>query len=263
MKQFDFGGNWSDFSDNAATRERTAQARAQFANLVEGIELRGATFLDIGFGQGFSLLSARSLGARAVGCDINPKCHEVIERNRALFPEALGEIPLQVGSILDDPIVSALRARPEHGAMGYDVVHSWGVLHHTGDMRKAIAHAASLVRPGGHFVVAIYNRHWSSPAWVAIKATYVHSPRWLQRALVGALYPVIWLAKLAVTRRNPKAMDRGMDFYYDVVDWVGGYPYEYATVEEMARLVGPDFTLVRSIPAKVPTGCNEMVFRRR
>lgn len=263
MKQFDFGANWSDYSHNAATRERAAQARAQFAALLSGVALPGATFLDIGFGQGFSLLSARSLGARALGCDINPKCHEVIERNRDLFPEAGAQpIPLQVGSILDDAVVDALRTRPEAVPSGYDVVHSWGVLHHTGDMRRAIANAASLVRPGGTFVIAIYNRHWSSPAWLAIKATYVRSPRWLQRAMVGALYPVIWLAKLAVTGKNPKAMDRGMDFFYDVVDWVGGYPYEYGTIGEVARLVGSDFTLVRSIAARVPTGCNEMVFRR-
>jgi 2-polyprenyl-3-methyl-5-hydroxy-6-metoxy-1,4-benzoquinol methylase len=263
MKQFDFGANWSEFSDHAASRERALQARGQFASLLEGVALTDASFLDIGFGQGFSLLSARSLGARAVGCDINPKCHEVIERNARLFPEAAtGAIPLQVGSILDEPVVRALRERPEAAGGGYDVVHSWGVLHHTGDMRRAVANAASLVRPGGHFVLAIYNRHWSSLPWLAIKAAYVRSPRPVQRALVGALYPVIWLAKLAVTRRNPKAMDRGMDFYYDVIDWVGGYPYEYASVEEMRRLVGPGFELVRAIPAKVPTGCNEMVFRR-
>jgi 2-polyprenyl-6-hydroxyphenyl methylase/3-demethylubiquinone-9 3-methyltransferase len=263
VKQFDFGANWSDYSANAATRERAVQARAQFAQLLEGVRLEGATFLDIGFGQGFSLLSACSLGVRAVGCDINPKCHEVIERNRVLFPEVGAQvIPLQVGSILDAPVVEALRARPESSGSGYDVVHSWGVLHHTGDMRRAIANAASLVKPGGTFVLAIYNRHWSSLGWLAIKATYVRSPRWLQRAMVGALYPVIWLAKLLVTGRNPKSMDRGMDFFYDVIDWVGGYPYEYGTIGEIAKLVGPDFRLERSIAAKVPTGCNEMVFRR-
>jgi len=263
-RQFDFGGNWDDFSRNAANRERAAQARAQFASLLDGLELGGRSFLDIGFGQGFSLLSARCLGARAVGCDINPKCHEVIARNRVLFPEA-GEaaIPLVVGSILDEAVVAELRSRPEAGEAGFDVVHSWGVLHHTGDMKRALAHAASLVRPGGHFVVAIYNRHWSSLPWLWIKATYVHSPRWLQRAMVAALYPVIWLAKLAVTGKNPKAMDRGMDFFYDVVDWVGGYPYEYATIAEMQAHCAPHgLALVRSVPAKVPTGCNEMVFRK-
>ncbi len=73
MKQFDFGQNWSDFSANAATVERVAQARAGFSALMRGIEIGGKSFLDIGFGQGFSLLSARAVGAAAVGCDISPK----------------------------------------------------------------------------------------------------------------------------------------------------------------------------------------------
>lgn len=265
MNQFDFGQNWADFSANAATPQRAGAARAEFEALLSGIPLAGRTFLDIGFGQGFSLLSARALGARVAGCDINPKCHEVIARNRALFPAA-GEapIPLHVGSILDASTVVALRAMPEAGDAGFDVVHSWGVLHHTGDMRLALAHAASLVRPGGHFVVAIYNRHWSSLPWLAIKWAYVHSPRIIQRAMVGALYPVIWLAKLLVTRKDPRSQERGMDFYYDVVDWVGGYPYEYATIAEVEASCAPlGLEPVRSIPARVPTGCNELIFRKR
>ncbi len=264
MKQFDFGQNWADFSASAATPERAARAGAEFATLMGDIALEGRTFLDIGFGQGFTLLAARALGARAVGCDINPKCHEVIERNRPLFPRAgTTPIPLVAGSILDDAVVAALRATAEHGERGFDVVHSWGVLHHTGDMRKALANAGSLVRPGGHFVVAIYNRHWSSLPWLAIKALYVHSPAWLQRLLVGALYPVIWIAKALVTRKDPTDMERGMDFYYNVVDWVGGYPYEYASIDEMRALCAPlGFSLERSVPANVPTGCNELVFRK-
>lgn len=263
-RQFDFGQNWSDFSDNAASAERAAQARRHFIDLMGDIPLEGRSFLDIGFGQGFSLLSATTRGARTAGCDINPKCHEVIARNRSHFPEiADREIPLQVGSILDDEVVAALGRLPPARDGRFDIVHSWGVLHHTGDMARALANAGSLVRPGGHFVVAIYNRHWSSLPWLAIKAAYVHSPGWMQRLMVGALYPVIWLAKLAVTRRNPRSMDRGMDFYYDVVDWVGGYPYEYASIDEMRERCAPlGFELVRSVPAKVPTGCNEFVFRK-
>jgi 2-polyprenyl-6-hydroxyphenyl methylase/3-demethylubiquinone-9 3-methyltransferase len=199
-----------------------------------------------------------------VGCDINPKCHEVIARNRTLFPNSgEGPVTLCVGSILDDTTVATLRDTRESGGAGFDVVHSWGVLHHTGDMKRAVTHAASLVRPGGHLVIAIYNRHWSSPAWLAIKAGYVHSPRLLQRLMIGALYPVIWLAKLLVTGKDPKSKERGMDFYYDVVDWVGGYPYEYASVAEMEQMCAPlGFSMVRAVPAIVPTGCNEIVFRK-
>jgi len=264
VKQFDFGQNWADFSAHAASSERVEQARSQFAALMRDIDLAGRTFLDIGFGQGFSLLAARAMGARVVGCDINPKCHEVIGRNRSLFPD-VGDriIPLEVGSILDDAIVESLRRRDpaEHG--GFDIVHSWGVLHHTGDMHRAIVNAGSLVRPGGHFVIAIYNRHWSSIAWLWIKKLYVHSPSWMQRILVGVLYPVIWLAKWAVTGKDPREKERGMNFYHDVVDWVGGYPYEYGSVEEIEALCQSlGFAPVRTLRAGVPTGCNEFVFRK-
>ena len=54
-----------------------------------------------------------------------------------------------------------------------------------------------------------------------------------------------------------------MSFWQDLIDWVGGYPYEYASIAEVEELCRPlGFTLERSIAAKVPTGCNEMVFRK-
>src|ERR1700730_10052030 len=116
MKQFDFGQNWSDFSANVATVERVAQARAHFSELLSGIDIQGKSFLDIGFGQGFSLLSARAGGAVAVGCDINPECLEIIDRNRLLFPGAAQDpIALHVGSILDDATVRVLRSMDPGG----------------------------------------------------------------------------------------------------------------------------------------------------
>ena len=130
-------------------------------------------------------------------------------------------------------------------------------------MELAVRHAASLVRPGGFLVIAIYNRHWSSRPWLAIKYAYCKAPGFLRRALVGLLYPVIYVAKLMVTRRNPTRQQRGMDFFYDVVDWVGGYPYEYASREEMVAMVEPlGFRGVAFAPAQVPTGCNEFVFQK-
>lgn len=265
MRQFDFGENWSEFSAHALTADKVRQAREEFSSLGRdsGVDLAGRSFLDIGFGQGLSLLSAAAAGARAVGCDINPKCAQVLERNRALFPEAAAvQVPVVVGSILEPATVESLR-RLAPDAAGYEVVHSWGVLHHTGRMWAAVDAAASLVRPGGTLILALYNRHWTSPAWTVIKRFYVMVPAWLQRLMVAVMYPVILAAKWAVTGRNPVKMERGMDFYYNVVDWVGGYPYEYASVDEVSRYLGDKgFTLRMSVAAKVPTGCNEFAFSR-
>jgi len=219
--------------------------------------------VDIGFGQGLGLLTAAADGARVVGVDINPTCGQVLARNAAFFPEVGGiGFPVLIGSILDDGIVRQAReASPDGG--GYDIVHSWGVLHHTGDMNRAVRNAASLVRGGGHLVVALYNRHWSSPPWLAIKYLYCKSPGWLQRLMVRTLLPVIYVAKWLVTGRNPRRQARGMDFFYDVVDWVGGYPYEYASREEVLQMIQPlGFACVAFMPSEVPTGCNQFVFRR-
>ena len=112
-------------------------------------------------------------------------------------------------------------------------------------------------------MIALYNRHWSSRPWLIIKYIYCKSPPALQKLLVSMLAPVIYVAKWLVTREDPRNQSRGMDFFYNVVDWVGGYPYEYASREEVLTMVEPlGFTCTRHIPSQVPTGCNEFVFRR-
>ena len=264
MQKFDFGQNWSDFSLSALTAERTAQARMEFSRLMEHamVDFKQKSFLDIGFGQGLSLLAAASLGAYAVGCDINPKCGEVLALNRARFPElAERNIPVVIGSILDEATLARLRVISPTGGT-YDIVHSWGVLHHTGRMWAAVDQAADLVAPGGVLVLALYNRHWSSPFWKTVKRAYCAAPKWLQRVLIWLFYPVILVAKWLVTGRSPHAMERGMDFYYNVIDWVGGYPYEYARMDEVTgHLMRRGFVLQWQSPAKVPTGCNEQIFK--
>lgn len=261
--QFDFGNNWADFSANALDDESVQRARQEFSALLERAGgVRGKSFIDIGFGQGLSLLSAAAEGARVVGVDINPKCGEVLRRNRVHFPGVVDDVPVVIGSILEDRTLERVREiAPDHGR--FDIVHSWGVLHHTGDMELAVRNAAGMVKPGGHFVVALYNRHWSSLPWLAIKYVYCKAPRVIQQLLVALLYPVIYVAKLLVTRADPRKQQRGMDFFYNVVDWVGGYPYEFASREEVLALVQPlGFQPVAFVPAEVPTGCNEFVFQR-
>ena len=86
---------------------------------------------------------------------------------------------------------------PEKAALAkHDIVDSWGVLRHTGDMKKAVQNTALLVRPGGHLILALYNRHWTSPVWLIVKWLYCKSPPIIKKLLVTALYPIIYVAKL-------------------------------------------------------------------
>ncbi|MDY6993578.1 MAG: class I SAM-dependent methyltransferase, partial [Pseudomonadota bacterium] len=180
---FNFGKNWLAFSQKALTTERVQQAQEDFAQLFEGIALQNKTFLDIGFGQGLSLLIAKQHGAQVVGCDINPTCQQALVQSSTHFPDIqLADILIFEGSILESTLVKQLLAQSHQ--QGFDIVHSWGVLHHTGNMQRAIEHAAALVKPVGILVVAIYNRHWSSSIWLAIKWLYSHAPNFLQKVLI-------------------------------------------------------------------------------
>ena len=80
--------------------------------------------------------------------------------------------------------------------------------------------------------------------------------------MIGICVPVIYLAKLLVTRRNPLKKERGMDFLVDIVDWVGGYPYEYATVDEVLDLGTKNGLQMLQVSRDCTTGCNEFVFTK-
>ena len=260
--QFDFGENWINFSKKSLTAEKIQQAEDDFEKLFNGIELQGKTFVDIGFGQGLSLIFASQKGTVCIGCDINPKCDEALKQTLAHFPQLNQvNIPIIYGSILDGDIIEQLQELSKN--QGFDVVHSWGVLCLTGSMQKSIQNTASLVKPGGYLAISIYNRHWTSPIWLAVKWLYCKSPKLFQKAMIYFFYPIIWLAKYLVTRENPKKMTRGMDFFYNVIDWVGGYPYEYASKGEIIHLIEPlGFELIHFVPAQVPTGCNEFIWKK-
>ena len=254
---FKFGQNWKDYTLHALDESKLEQARQALADLLQPNPLANQTFTDIGCGSGLHSVSAALLGAKEVyALDIDPDCIAVTQHTVSRFLNSSENVHIQQASILDPQTVQRL---PET-----DIVYSWGVLHHTGRMYLAIEAASGLVKPGGLFVLAIYNRHATSPIWHSIKHFYNQSSSLVRRLMYGLFYGVIYLAKLAATRQNPLQKERGMDFGYDVVDWIGGYPYEYASIDEITAFVTKlGFTVQKIVPAQVGTGCNEFVFRKK
>jgi SAM-dependent methyltransferase len=248
---FSFGQNWKDYS-KGLTEERLAEARNSLTELFGAEGLKDRSFLDIGCGSGLFSIAAAQLGARkVVGVDVDPLSVETSQANAARwFPE--GGLDFRLVSILDE------KAAGELGE--FDVVYSWGVLHHTGNMARALTLSAGRVKPGGKYMIAIYNRHWSSPLWASVKRVYNRLPVFGKRLLIWSFAPVIFLAKFISTGKNPLRQRRGMDFFHNLIDWLGGYPYEYASIPEMiAVLESRGMQVLRSIPAGVPTGCNEFL----
>jgi len=251
---FKFGQNWASFSrqlDEARIEEATRSLTSLFGEKV----LEGKSFLDIGCGSGLFSIAAARLGARPIaGIDVDQVSVDTSRTNFSSWSGGKQTASFQQVSVLD--------AEPLKRLGIFDVVYSWGVLHHTGAMAQAIRNAASCVRPGGFLMIAIYNRHWSSPIWKRIKWLYNKAGGFGQKALIWIFMPVIFAAKWLVTFKNPFKMKRGMDFMHNVIDWVGGYPYEYAGVDEMtAQLKALGFEVLTVRPAGVPTGCNEFVCR--
>ncbi len=250
---FNFGANWQRFSQNSLDSAKFEDAFNSLDILIGHEKIKGSSFLDIGCGSGIFAIAASLAGARKViGIDISKESIAASISNKERFA---GQSAMDFfhKSVFDDDILQLGQ---------FDIVYSWGVLHHTGNMWRSIDVASQLVSPNSLFVIAIYNRHWSCKFWRTVKRLYNIVPAIIQRLMIWIFFIVIAAAKLIVTRKNPfKKQKRGMSFYYDVIDWLGGYPYEYAGKDEVIHYVEKlGFTCIKSVKPAVPTGCNEFVF---
>jgi 2-polyprenyl-6-hydroxyphenyl methylase/3-demethylubiquinone-9 3-methyltransferase len=249
---FKFGENWASFSKQL-DETRIDEAIQSLTSLFGPEALKDRSFLDIGCGSGlFSIAAARLGASRVIGMDVDPVSVSTSQANAARWLADPAQAAFRQISALDTPQMEALGR--------FDVVYSWGVLHHTGNMALAIKNSARRVAPQGLFMIAIYNKHWSSAGWRLVKWFYNRVGDPGRKLLIWVFTPVIFAAKWLVTRKNPLKMRRGMDFMHNIIDWVGGYPYEYASIGEMkAILEGEGFQVLHAFPAAVPTGCNQFV----
>jgi 2-polyprenyl-3-methyl-5-hydroxy-6-metoxy-1,4-benzoquinol methylase len=265
-QRFEFGNNWARFLTVLdETRIQTAERALREMLRVERLD--GMRLLDIGSGSGLSSLAARRLGAEVVSFDYDPASVAcTTELRRRYFP-ADPHWSVQRGSALDPAFIGSLGQ--------FDVVYSWGVLHHTGKMWEALDLAATAVRPGGTLFVAIYNDTGTqSRRWKWIKRVYNELPRIARSPfamIVSAPGEAKALLRSILTGRpgdylrswTQYSERRGMNRWYDILDWVGGYPYEYASADEIFEFYRHrGFTLSNMKCGGVGLGCNELVFRR-
>lgn len=226
---FAFGENWSGFSEKIGADE-IEEAKSALDRLIGAESIAGRRFLDIGCGSGLHSLAALLLGASdVVAVDLDPRSVETTERVLGRFAPVGAKFRVMRRSVLD-------LTPTELGT--FDVTYSWGVLHHTGEMFGALDHAASLTAPGGLFAFALYRKTWLCRFWTAEKRWYtsasLRQQKWAQRA-----YAFLFRIALRLTGRNFGAYlanyksKRGMDFYHDIHDWLGGFPYESISEREV------------------------------
>ena len=256
---FAFGENWTRFLASLSDKQIEQATRAVSALVAR--DLRAKTFVDIGSGSGLSSLAARRLGARVYSFDYDPQSVACTQELRRRFFPGDDAWTVAQGSVLDERYLATLGQ--------FDVVYSWGVLHHTGQMWVAIENAARLVRAGGLFVIGIYNFRGGrrgTATWTKLKRWYCKAPRWQQAGWESA-YLAWQLVSMAAVGRNPirKIREyhsgRGMSWRHDAIDWLGGYPYEAATPGQILEFVRRKFNFVLTRQnIDLQLGVSEFVF---
>jgi SAM-dependent methyltransferase len=229
QKRFEFGRNWRQFVERHYSQEAVDVSKSRILEFLKRRDLKGLRVIDIGCGSGIHSMAMFQAAAESIhSFDYDPTSVEAttIVRSKAGSPS---HWTVEQGSVLDE---SYMRTLPT-----YDLVYSWGVLHHTGDVWKAIELAAEHVRPGGLFYIALYSADMQKDPppefWLDVKRTYVNSG-WLRRRYMELWY--VWRFMMqrsvprlpeVVKRMHDHRKDRGMHLITDIRDWLGGWPMEF------------------------------------
>lgn len=262
--RFKFGENWCSFIE-LVDAGRIAHAETSLRAMLSLDSLAGMTFLDAGCGSGLFSLAAAQLGATVHSFDLDPKSVRATRELKRRYRPHDSCWSIEEGSILAREYVNRLDK--------FDLVYSWGVLHHTGDMWRALGHAAELVADHGCLFISIYNDQGkTSQRWRAVKRAYNRLGPGGSRALLLACAVRLFLpamVRAALSGRSPMSVfknedvrGRGMSPWHDLVDWVGGYPFEVATPEAILNFFRQrGFELLNLRTCGGGIGCNEYVLR--
>lgn len=261
-ERYGFGKNWASFIDTNFSAERRDNSKRRLLDFLNKANLRNLSFLDIGSGSGLHSMAAYDAGAARIhSFDYDEMSVQTTARLKAIAGEP-ANWTVERGDVLDIGYLRSLGP--------WDIVYSWGVLHHTGAMWNAIDNAAGRMAPNGLFFIALYSSNVASPStefWLDVKKRYnladARGKRWME----------LWYVWRFGLGRNPlrlpllikqivdKQRQRGMSYMTDVRDWLGGWPMEYADDQQVIDVMKEKhgFALV-----KISTGeaCTEFLFAR-
>jgi 2-polyprenyl-6-hydroxyphenyl methylase/3-demethylubiquinone-9 3-methyltransferase len=263
QEKFEFGRNWQRFL-RTLDEERILEAEGSLRCMLAIEDLNQKTFLDVGCGSGLFSLAARRLGARVFSFDYDLQSVAcTLQLKNTFFP---GDADWQIerGSALDQSYF--------RNPGTFDVVYAWGVLHHTGAMWEALENMVPLVKQGGKLFVAIYNDQGKkSDIWRFVKRTYNRTPKSLRflilwplgASLLGGM-TLVDLCRLRKPRiASTISSPRGMSLWIDIIDWVGGYPFEVASPNQIIDFYrGQRFCLDKLVSCGRKLGCNQFVFTK-
>jgi SAM-dependent methyltransferase len=261
--RFGFGKNWKNYI------QKLDNTKIEYATecLLKPLKLdslAGKSFIDIGSGSGLMSLAAARKGARVLSFDYDKDSVEATQYTKDTFGKEYADWNIQQGSVLDKPYLESLGK--------FDIVYSWGVLHHTGDMWAALENVSHMVNPGGYLYIAIYNNQgFTSRLWKLIKRIY--NMNIIGRLLISAIFiPYFYIIGVVfdlINHGNPVysithyQSNRGMSVWHDIIDWIGGYPFEVATHAQIFNFYHPKGFELIHVQSTTSVGCNEFVFKKK
>lgn len=259
--RFQFGKNWEGYL-GTISEEKIHNAEKSLMEMLECNDMTGKHFLDVGCGSGLFSLAAMRMGAYVFSFDFDPDSVKCAQLLREKFFSG-GNWKIEKGSILDKQYVSSLGQ--------FDIVYSWGVLHHTGDMEGAMRNIDFLVKNDGKLFIAIYNDEGkNSVRWRKIKKIY-NSGALGRYFIVSIYFPFFFFRSFfsdILKFKNPfrryydYKSQRGMSMFYDWLDWLGGLPFEVATPDAIFEFFKQRGYTLQKLKTTQTLGCNEFVFQK-
>ena len=254
---FSFGENWKDYLEKSDEVSYTSA----FNDINEWLgkeNISGKRVLDIGCGSGIHSAVYHQLGAgELVSLDYDKNS---VEATTTFWKRAGSPSNWKVlhGSVLDAEFIKSLGT--------FDIVYSWGVLHHTGDMLNAIANCMATVKQGGLCWISLYVKGPNYERDLKRKKDYnkASTPikKWMEFKYF--IYPL--MRDRLRHSKNPFAWnerkERGMYVYYDIVDWLGGLPYEVASQEEIESLITKNNFTLKKIKLYPEGSCHIYLFQK-
>lgn len=256
--RFAFGENWQRFIDTKFDEQRVTIAQRHLLEFLESEDLAGRRMIDIGCGSGLHSLAAIRAGVRELhSFDFDPASTST---THGLYVREGTPTNWRVeqGSVLDRAYLAALGK--------FDIVYSWGVLHHTGNLWQAFENAASLVAPSGVLYVALYDAEVARPSpefWLSVKERYNRGGSLTKRALEfwqvsRNMAGQLKRGKNPITLITGYRKSRGMAYMTDVRDWLGGWPMEYSTVDQVTTAAA--IHGLQLVKLKTGEACAEYLF---